>query len=166
MFWWISFHSFQKIYHKTSDTEYTITRTCLQNCKNIKDEKGYTQCCYNDFCNGSPSNRIAGNFLLLFLGISLVNYLSWEWMRWLVISYQDNWTHAWCFLREIFTSRSGDLLRLPRALCNHIYLSASMRIFVTSCCTFIQGASLLLLLSTLLWWRTDKRHHPLPARSF
>lgn len=65
-----------KIYHKTSDTEYTITRTCLQNCKDIKDEKGYTQCCYGNYCNGSPSNRIAGSFVLLFLGITVVNFLS------------------------------------------------------------------------------------------
>jgi len=65
-----------KIYHKTSDTEYTLTRTCLLNCKDIKDEKGYTQCCFGNFCNGSPSNMMAGNLLLIFLGISIANMLS------------------------------------------------------------------------------------------
>ncbi len=58
-----------KIYHKTNPTEYTVTRICVPNCKEAQDEKGYTQCCMGDLCNGAPG---CGFKIGLYFFISIV----------------------------------------------------------------------------------------------
>lgn len=60
-----------KIYSKAGDTEYTINRSCLPNCKDMSDELGYTECCYNSLCNGAQPNASSQRHLLASL-ISLV----------------------------------------------------------------------------------------------
>jgi len=44
-----------KIYIKTSDTQFIITRNCLPNCVEHRDADGFTDCCTGHLCNSPAS---------------------------------------------------------------------------------------------------------------
>lgn len=64
------------MYTKLSDSEYVFNRGCLPNCKESKDENGYTQCCYGDHCNSSFLKLYTNNTLIILTAIfALTNYI-------------------------------------------------------------------------------------------
>lgn len=64
------------MYTKLSDSEYVFNRGCLPNCKEIKDENGYTQCCYGDHCNSSVIKLNRNNILIILTAVfALKDYL-------------------------------------------------------------------------------------------
>ena len=74
---------FQKIYHKTSDTEYTISRVCLPNCRDVMDEKGYTQCCSGHLCNAGKAAFLCSQWAVMILAVLVA------WFLWCASSARD-----------------------------------------------------------------------------